>query len=75
MVHILPIPPVPERFEEWIGKAECQNVLHRFLAQIMVDAEDLRLLEIGVWGAMEQGTELKIAIGGVSERAQLATGD
>ena len=28
----------------------------------------------GVWGAMEQGTELRIAIGRVSERAQLAEG-
>lgn len=43
--HILYVSPVPERLEEWIGKAERQNVLHRFLAQIMVDAEDLGLIE------------------------------
>src|ERR1035441_3301588 len=35
------ITPVPDWLEERIGKAECQNVLHGFLAQIMVNAEDL----------------------------------
>ena len=53
--HIIHITPVPERLEEWIGKTECQNVLHRFLAQIMVDPEDLGFIEIvrkhGIQGA------------------------
>ena len=41
------ITPVPKRLKEWIGKSEGQNVLHRFLSQIMVNAEDLGFLEIG----------------------------
>ena len=36
--HILHIAPVPERLEEWVGKSECQNVLDRLLAQIMVNS-------------------------------------
>ena len=45
--HIVHVTPVPDRLEERIGKAEGQNVLHRFLAQIMVNAENLGFLEIG----------------------------
>ena len=37
---------VPEALENGIGKAEHQNVLHGFLAQIMVDAEHLRLVRV-----------------------------
>ena len=31
---------VPQRLEEHVGKAQRQQVLHRFLAEIVVDAED-----------------------------------
>ncbi len=36
--------PVPEAFENRIRKTEHQNVLHRFLAEIMINAEDLLFL-------------------------------
>jgi hypothetical protein len=34
----------PELFENRVRKPEHQNILHRFLAEVMVDAEDLLLM-------------------------------
>ena len=38
--------PVPQRFPHRVGKPERQDVLHRFLAKVMVHAVDLRLAKI-----------------------------
>ena len=40
--------PVPQGLEDGVGKAEDQEVLDRFLAQVVVDAVDLGLVEIAV---------------------------
>ena len=40
--HVVHVAPVPDRLEQRIGETERQNVLHGLLAQVMVDAEDLR---------------------------------
>ena len=40
-------PGIPERLEHDIAKAQRQQVLHRFLAQIMIDAENLLFGEQG----------------------------
>src|SRR5574337_114793 len=40
--HAVHVTAIPYGLEEWIGKAKRQNILHSFLAQIMVDPEDLR---------------------------------
>ena len=45
--HIVDVAPVPDRLEERIGKTERQDVLHRFLAEIMINPEDLGFLETG----------------------------
>ena len=37
--------PVPDRLEQPVGKAQDQNVLHRFLPEIMIDPVDLMLGE------------------------------
>jgi len=42
-LHMVDVVVVPERFEQAVGEAADQNVLHRFFAQIMVDAVDLPL--------------------------------
>ena len=42
--------PVPELLENRVGKAEHQNVRHRFLAEIMVNAADLAF--VGVAGQL-----------------------
>jgi hypothetical protein len=39
-LHMLDMRGVPQRLEHDVGKAQRQKVLHRFLAQIVVDAED-----------------------------------
>ena len=36
---------VPQRFEQAVGKAESHDVLHRFLAEEMVDTENLVFVE------------------------------
>ena len=36
---------VPDRLEERVGEAEVEQVLHRPLAEVVVDAEDRRLVE------------------------------
>ena len=40
-LHMIDVAPVPDRFENPIGKAKGQNVLHRFFAQVVVDAVNL----------------------------------
>ena len=32
---------IPDRFKQGIGKTKGQNILHRFFAEVMIDAEDL----------------------------------
>jgi len=44
---------VPERLENRIGEPEREDVLNGFLAQIMVDTEDLVLFEIGEQNGVE----------------------
>src|SRR5262245_16522751 len=39
------MPPVPQRLEQAVGKAQRHDVLDRFLAEEMVDPIDLMLLE------------------------------
>src|SRR5260370_23666830 len=36
---------VPDRLEQAVGKPQRQNVLHRLLSEIMIDAVDLVLIE------------------------------
>ena len=45
--HIVHIASVPDRLKEGIGEAKGQNVLHRFLAEIVVDAKNLGLVKAG----------------------------
>ncbi|MCY1426032.1 hypothetical protein D9M71_418400 [compost metagenome] len=42
-LHVVDVVIVPERFEQAVGKAADQNILHRLFAQVMVDAVDLPL--------------------------------
>ena len=39
---------VPERFEDRIGKAKRQEILHRFFAQVVIDPIDLGLLKVAM---------------------------
>ena len=44
-LHMVDMGGVPERLVERVGKAQRHQVLHRLLAEIVVDAEDLLFLE------------------------------
>src|SRR5262249_41452791 len=40
-LDVIDVVPAPERLEQPVGETKGQQVLYRFLAQIMIDAEDL----------------------------------
>ena len=44
-LHVIDVVPVPDVLEYAVRKAEDQDVLHRLLAQVVIDAEDLVLVE------------------------------
>ena len=45
-LHVVDMGGVPQRLVERVGKAQRHQVLHRLLAEIVVDAEDLVLAEV-----------------------------
>jgi hypothetical protein len=44
-LDVVDVVAVPHRLEQEVGEAEREDVLHRLLAEVVVDAEDLRLAE------------------------------
>ena len=62
-LHVIDVAAVPDRLEHAVGEAEHQQVLDGFLSEIVIDAEDLRFVEMGVEqpvqraGAVEIGAE------------------
>ena len=44
-LHVIDAVAVPDRLEQPVGEAERHDVLHRLLAEIVVDAEDLVLVQ------------------------------
>jgi hypothetical protein len=59
-LDVVDVRGVPERREHPIGHAEGQQILDRFLAQIMVDAIDLILAPVGQQRAVERHGRLQI---------------
>ena len=47
-LHMVDIVRIPHGFEDLVGKAQSHDVLHRFLTQVVVDAEDRGLWENGI---------------------------
>ena len=45
-LHVVDVVAVPNGLEDAVGKAEHEDVLHRLLAQVVIDAEHLVFLEI-----------------------------
>ena len=45
-LHVIDVAPVPDRLEHAVGEAEHQQVLDGLLAEVVIDAEDLRLVEV-----------------------------
>ena len=52
-LHALDVLAVPDRLQERVGEAEVEQVLDRLLAEVMVDAEDRRLVEVAQQDAVE----------------------
>ena len=44
-LHVIDVIAVPDRLEHAVGKAQHQNVLNGFLAEIMIDPVDLVLID------------------------------
>ena len=44
-LHVVDVLAVPERLEDAVGEAEDEEVLDRLLAEVVIDAEDLALVE------------------------------
>ena len=63
-LHVLDVVPVPDRLEERVREAEVEEVLHRFLAEEVVDAEDARLVEDAAQQLVQRPGRIEI----VSER-------
>ena len=44
-LHVVDVAPVPDRLEDAVGESEDQDVLHRLLAEVVIDPVDLVLIE------------------------------
>ena len=54
-LDVLHVIPIPERLEDAVRKAHHEHILHRLLAQVMVDAIDLIFAEVAQQFAVEIG--------------------
>ncbi len=60
-LHVRHVGAVPQRLEKRVGEAEVEQVLHRLLAEIVIDAEDRALVEDAVQGLVERACRGEIA--------------
>ena len=44
-LHVIDVAAIPQRLENTVGESEHQDVLHRFFAEVVIDAIDLWFLE------------------------------
>lgn len=56
---------VPRRVEELIAEPQNENVLDHLLTQVMINAEDLLLLPVGVQGLLQVARALEILTEGL----------
>ena len=64
-LHVVDVVAVPEGLEEDVAEPEDQKVLHRLLAQVVVNAVDLLLAKEGVDGAVQRLGGGKVAAEGL----------
>ena len=62
--HIINVATIPDRLEERIGKTKRQNVLHRFLAEIMINPKNLGFLETGGENGVQGARRFQIVADG-----------
>ncbi|MNP35151.1 hypothetical protein D3C76_1284730 [compost metagenome] len=54
-LYMIDLVVAPHRLQQGIGKAQGHEVLHGFLAQVVVDAKHLRLVEHRADGLVDRG--------------------
>ena len=59
-LHVIDVIAIPKGFEQQVGEAEHQDVLNRALAQIVIDAKDLRLAETVPDASIENGCTFEV---------------
>ena len=64
-LHRIDVPAVPDRLEDDVGEPQRHDVLHRLLAQIMVDAVDLLLGEHFLDFGLQRTRRLQIGAEGL----------
>ena len=64
-LHVLDVVAVPHRLEDGVGEAEDQDVLHRLLAEVVIDAIDVLLVEDLEDGFVEGAGRFEIAAEGL----------
>jgi hypothetical protein len=64
-LHVVDEVAVPQVLDEGVGEAEHQQVLHRLLAHVVVDAEDLLLLEVAVQELVQHPGRLDVGAEGL----------
>ena len=64
-LHVVDVLVVPDRIEEAVGEAKVQKVLHRFLAEVVVDAEDRGFREHLVERRIERARAREVAAEGL----------
>ena len=60
-LDVLHVVPVPDGFEKGVGEAEIEDILHRLLAQVVVDAKDAMLVKLLVQHIVERAGGRQIA--------------
>ena len=63
--HVVHIAPVPNRLEQRVGEPERQDVLHGFLAQVMIDPENLSFVKGTGESAVQRHCERKVVPDGL----------
>jgi hypothetical protein len=52
-LHVVDVVPVPGGTQERVAESQNEDILHHLLAQVMVDAEELVLLPVGLERLLE----------------------
>ena len=64
-LNVIDVHPVPQRLEKQVGEAKNQQVLHRLLAQVVVDAEHVVVFENTAQNAVQMLRALQVAAKGL----------
>ncbi len=64
-LHVVDVVAVPDVLKDAVGEAEDEDVLHRLLAQVVVDAEDLVFVEDLVHIVVQRARRIQVVAEGL----------